>query len=108
MVVENYNYTYEVYAVDIETGTFQVEYVPESTDIAPLRINIGINFRDFQTILDADGNTIYNSQEEVPFSEHLLHSVKTMAPMRVWKTQFTMLNNLDQLQNATGTVSDSV
>jgi hypothetical protein len=60
--------------------------------------------RDYREIVDDEGNQIYNSQSEVPFSYYIEDTVKRSAPIIAWERQMLMIKNIQELASANGTV----
>ena len=102
MSEENYNYSYNVTQINLENGTFEVEYVPESLDLTPVRINLYLMPKYFGEILDANNQPIYSTQEEVPFEMHIENTIDRCKPINQWRNQFLMLNNIDKIESASG------
>jgi hypothetical protein len=105
MITENYNYTYEINSISIENGTFVIRYIPEDTNLTPVSLNQKLFERNYLEILDANNQPIYSSQNDVPFSYHLDHTVKITAPLSQWRNQYLMTENIEQLTSANGSFS---
>ena len=92
-------YTYKVVSWDIESATMTVRYNPDDDTLAPIRTNINLVIADYRTLLDENGELKYASQDDVPFSEHLEHTLKYWAPVEQWKRQKMMINGHQDLLN---------
>ena len=102
MSLENYNFSYNVTQINLENGTFEVEYVPEDINLSPVRLNMYLIPKYYKEIVDANNDPIFASQEEVPFEMHVEHTIDRHKPMAQWRNQYLMLNNIDKIENANG------
>jgi len=102
MIEENYNYSYNVTQINVENGTFEVEYLPESLDLTPIKMNLYLMPKYFREIVDANNELVYASQEEVPFELHLENTIDSYKPMNQWRNQYMMVKNIDKLQDSNG------
>ena len=102
MSLENYNFSYNVTQINLENGTFEVEYVPEDINLSPVRLNMYLLPKYYKEIVDANNDPIFASQEEVPFEMHVEHTIDRHKPMAQWRNQYLMLNNIDKIENANG------
>lgn len=102
MTQENYNFTYKVTQLNLENGTFEVEYVPESLDLTPVRLNLYLMPKYYKEIVDANNELIYASQEEVPFELHMENTIDNCKPLGQWRNQYMMMSNIDKIENANG------
>ena len=102
MSLENYNFSYNVTQINLENGTFEVEYVPEDINLSPVRLNMYLIPKYYKEIVDANNDPIFASQEEVPFEMHVEHTIDRHKPMAQWRNQYMMLNNIDKIENANG------
>lgn len=105
MIEENYNFTYIVRNVNIEQGTFEILFTPESEYLSPVALNAGLLPVSYLDIRDENNQLIYSSQDEVPFKEHLENTVKHTTPLYQWKKQYMLQNNIETLINATGNIT---
>lgn len=102
MEYENYNYTYKVNQINMENATFEVEYMPEDSNLSPVRYNLSLIPKYYKEIVDANNNLIYASQDEVPFSIHMENTIDGCKPFNVWRNQYMMIKNIDSIHKANG------
>lgn len=102
MSTENYNFSYSVTQINLETGTFEVEYDPEDINLSPIKLNLGLLPKYYKEIVDANNEPIYSSQEEVPFEVHFQNTIDLCKPIGQWRNQYLMFNNIDKIENANG------
>lgn len=110
MSSENYNFKYTIKNVNIEQGTFEVLFTPESFDLTPITLNTYLLPLSYLDIRDENNELIHSSQDEVPFSVHVENTVHAIKPIQQWKKQYMMQQNLSELVGKEGTivVSDDV
>lgn len=104
MISENYNYTYTIDNIDIEQGTFVVNYIPDSEFLTPISLNTYLIEKNYFEFVDSEGNLLYSSQSEVPFVEHVKYTVDAIKPINQWRKQFMFQNNISELAGASGTM----
>lgn len=92
-------YTFTIKSINISEGTFVIEYTPDDSLLMPVSYNTFLYEKNYQTIRDENNNLIYNSQDEVPFSVHLDHTVKSAAPIDLWRRHKLLLDNVAVLQS---------
>ena len=97
MISENYNYTYNVLNVNIEQGTFEVRFTPESENLSPVVLNTYLLPVSYMDIRTANNELVYATQDDVPFDVHLENTIKSIAPLGQWKKQYILQENIDQL-----------
>jgi len=102
MSVENYNFSYAVTQINLENGTFEVEYLPEDINLSPVRLNLYLLPKYYKEIVDANNELVYASQEEVPFEIHFENTIDRHKPLGQWRNQYLMMENIDKIENANG------
>jgi hypothetical protein len=90
------SFTHKVKSINIEEGTFVVEYIPNDPELIPISYNSYVYEKPFYEILDQNGNQVYQNQDDVPFEVNLAYSIERAAPLLRWKRQRLMLDNLDK------------
>ena len=91
MSVENYNFSYAVTQINLENGTFEVEYLPEDINLSPVRLNLYLLPKYYKEIVDANNELVYASQEEVPFEVHFENTIDRHKPLGQWRNQYLMM-----------------
>lgn len=99
---ENYNFTYKISQINIESGTFEVTYIPEDINLSQVTYNVLFRPIDYNFIVDSKSESIYKSQDEVPFDLHIENSLKPYIPIQLWKNQYFILNNIENINGSTG------
>ena len=89
-------YTYTIKSVNIQEGSFIVEYTPNDPELYPLAINSFLYEQPYYDLKDENGNLVYQNQDEVPFNVHLEYSISQAAPIGSWRRTKMVLNNLEQ------------
>ena len=102
MIEEIYNFTYTIENVNIEIGTFVINYIPESEYLTPISLNTYLVEKELSETFGEDGTSPYASQEDIPFEEHVRNTVDRVAPISQWRNQYRFQNNLDTLLSANG------
>ena len=96
---ENYNYSATVDSVNIELGTFVVNYIPENDLLTPISLNASIiHTKENLVGINQFGQLVI---EDNPFSfeDDLINTIKRVAPYTQWRNQYLLLNNFDTLLN---------
>jgi len=101
----NLNYTYTVKSINIEQGTMVIDYVPEDLELSPMSLNAMLYEKNYFDIRDENNQLIYQNQNDVPFSVHIDHTIKSCAPINVWRKQKFLLDNYNDVHNMTGSVN---
>lgn len=103
MANENYNFNYTISNIDIEQGTFNIQYIPEdSANLTSITLNQSLYFKNYTDILDSEGKLIYSSQEDVPFAKHIEYTVDITKPILSWKRQYSLQQNINEIISANG------
>lgn len=105
MIEENYNFSYKIANINIEMGTFEITYIPESEFLSPITLNQYLLLRPYTELVDDTGALLYQSQDDVPFSVHLENTIQVTKPLMQWHRQYLMLNNIEELSNAAGDIT---
>jgi hypothetical protein len=95
-----FTFTYKIKTISIEQGHFLVEYIPDDESLSPISLNVSIVEKDYMTIMDETTKDLaFNSQQAVPFSYHLEHTINYYSPQNIWKNQKYLLDNIELLQS---------
>ena len=101
---ENYNYNYVIKNVNIEQGTFEVAFTPESLELTPITLNTYLLPVSYLDIRDENNDLIYASQDAVPFSIHIENTIRNIQPIAQWKKQYMMQQNISELIGKEGSM----
>ena len=101
----NFDFSYNIFNVNLEQGTIEIEYIPDDENLTPVRLNQYLLVRHPYEILDKEGVQIYQTMEEIPLEEHINYTVNTTAPLYQWRRQSVMLNNHDAIISSNGHVN---
>lgn len=78
-----FEFTYELISADIDTGTFEIKYIPIEPHLSMVSYNLNI------ILSDVEGAT---------FDDHLENTVNIQSPQTFWKNQKFIFDNAEAIQ----------